>query len=162
MSVHTWPIKWQFCQKAVFQATPSSEVHCFTCTDHASDWLESPFPSPNTMSGLLLLEDWLGSISGSHVWTCETVEEDWNSPIVYISLYLIMGRVTEIRSQLIGDEHQKKSLLSKHPSLANTVVSPHHWCCYASLVNHWSTVVWKYEWKSTEILFILKLQYSAA
>lgn len=80
MSVHTWPIKWQFCQKAVFQATPSSEVHCFTCTDHASDWLASPFPSPNTMSGLLLLEDWLGSISGSHVWTCETVGETEIAP----------------------------------------------------------------------------------
>lgn len=45
-----------------------------------------------------------------------------------------MGRVTEIRSQLVGDNHQKKSLLSKHSSLANTVVSPYCWYCYVSLV----------------------------
>lgn len=77
-SAHSWPIKWQFCQKAVFQATPSSEVHCFTCTDCASDWLGSPPPPPPL--SVAYCSSKTGSISGSYVRTCEAVGETEITP----------------------------------------------------------------------------------
>lgn len=84
----------------------TAEVQCLSIPDPSNDsFVKKPFSRPHphqkfivsralavlligwhhrtpppTLSGLLLLEDWLGSISGSHVWTCETVGESEITP----------------------------------------------------------------------------------
>lgn len=63
MSVTRWPLKRQFCLKAVFLATPSSEAHCFMCTDYVSDWLALP-PLPRQLLVLIPGQ----AISGPLVW----------------------------------------------------------------------------------------------